>query len=93
MRLWFKPEGEAAQLVTSWGVHFSGLIPVGEALPYDHEKFKPNTLVFKLRHIFYTASGCYQDHRRQPLPPLLRFGFSLPLSETKPSYTVAALSR
>uniref|UniRef100_A0A0P4VZ07 UV radiation resistance-associated gene protein n=1 Tax=Scylla olivacea TaxID=85551 RepID=A0A0P4VZ07_SCYOL len=93
VRLWFRPEGEEAQLVTSWGIHFSGLIPVGKALPYDHEKFRPNTLVFKLRHIFYTASGCYQDHRKQPLPPLLRFGFSLPLSETKPSYTVSALSR
>lgn len=93
VHLWYKPEGEAAQLVTSWGVHFSGLIPVGRALPYDHEKFKPNTLVFKLRHIFYTASGCYQDHRKQPLPPVLRFGFPLPLSETKSSYTVAALSR
>ncbi|KAG0723932.1 UV radiation resistance associated protein [Chionoecetes opilio] len=93
VQLWFRPEGEAAQLVTSWGVHFSGLIPVGEALPYDHDKFRPNTLVFKLRHVFYTAPACYQDHRKQPLPPLLRYGFSLPLSETKPSYPVSALSR
>ncbi|XP_071515286.1 uncharacterized protein Uvrag [Panulirus ornatus] len=92
IRLWFKPEGESAQLITSWGVHFNGLIPIGAVLPYDHEKYKPNTLVFKLRQNFYTAPGNYQ-HPQFEKSPLLRYGFSLPLSETKRCYTVSALSR
>nr|XP_045582708.1 UV radiation resistance-associated protein-like [Procambarus clarkii]XP_045582709.1 UV radiation resistance-associated protein-like [Procambarus clarkii] len=93
IRLWFKPEGDNAQLVTTWGVHFSGLVPIGSVLPYDHEMYKPNTLVFKLRHIFYTAPGNYQDAHLEKSPPRLRYGFVLPLSETKRCYTVSALSR
>ncbi|XP_069997187.1 UV radiation resistance-associated gene protein [Penaeus vannamei] len=95
IKLWFKPETEKekAQLVTSWGIHFSGLIPIGPVLPYDHDNYEPNTLVLKLRHMFYTAPGSYHQSEPGKLLPLLRFGFSLPLSETKRCYTVSSLSR
>ncbi|KAG7172282.1 uncharacterized protein LOC121862146 [Homarus americanus] len=93
IKLWFKPERENAQLVTTWGVHFSGLVPIGAVLPYDHKRYKPNTLVFKVRQMFYTAPGSYEFTQPEKSSQPLRFGYSLPLSETKRSYTVNALSR
>nr|XP_027226277.1 UV radiation resistance associated protein-like [Penaeus vannamei] len=43
--------------------------------------------------MFYTAPGSYHQSEPGKLLPLLRFGFSLPLSETKRCYTVSSLSR
>ncbi|KAK3869697.1 hypothetical protein Pcinc_024990 [Petrolisthes cinctipes] len=93
IRLWFQPEGEPAIPVTSWGIHFSGLVPVGSSLPCRQDKYEPNTLVLKLRQIFYMAPSNFHDPEGKKTLPVLRHGLSLPLSETKRSYTVSALSR
>ncbi|KAK7017528.1 hypothetical protein SK128_010348 [Halocaridina rubra] len=92
IRLWFKPEKGDAQIITTWGIHFSGLIPVGSVMPYNYEKYECNTLVLKLRNYFYTAPGSYiPSGEEKPFP--LYYGYSLPLSESKRSYTVNSLSR
>lgn len=92
IRLWFKPNEGHAEVITSWGVHFSGLIPIGNVMPYNYEKYECNTLVMKLRNIFYAAPGsCVYSSAENPLP--LYYGYMLPLSETKRSYSVNSLSR
>ncbi|XP_068211269.1 UV radiation resistance-associated gene protein [Palaemon carinicauda] len=92
IRLWFKSKGGVPELITSWGVHFSGLIPIGSVMPYTSENYEPNTLILKLRNAFYTAPGCCSYSSQKEQHPL-HFGYSLPLSETKRSYTVNSLSR
>lgn len=92
IRLWFKPREGVPVVITSWGVHFSGLIPIGSVMPYTSENYEPNTLILKLRNAFYTAPGCCSYSSTENLRPL-HFGYTLPLSETKRSYTVNSLSR
>lgn len=92
IRLWFKPEKGIAELKTSWGVHFSGLVPIGSVMPYNYEKYEHNTLVLKVRNFFYTAPGsCIATSEEKSVT--LYYGYTLPLSECKRSYTVSSLSR
>ncbi|KAB7506272.1 UV radiation resistance-associated protein [Armadillidium nasatum] len=92
VRVWLQLK-EDKKLITSWGVNFSGLVPLGSKIPTS-TKFPPNTLLFKLRGRYYTSYDCIlKDAQAEENPFELHEGFNLALSETKPSYSVTSLCR
>jgi hypothetical protein len=99
VRLWAsrRQGGAAAQpssfILLTWGLHFSGLVCVGEKLMQSLvQHLEPNTLVFKLHGHFFIAADSF---RGPALLPRHRF-FEVPhlaAEVGKPSYDSAALCK
>lgn len=90
IRLWHHSE-HGDQVITVWGVYFSGLVYLGPKLvSSDPSTFQSNTIIFYMKGGYFTAPHCFKTER---LPPVRKRTTPLNAADVKPSYTVSSLSR
>ncbi|BES88757.1 UV radiation resistance associated [Nesidiocoris tenuis] len=79
------------QVVTVWGVYFSGLVYIGpRLLCTDPAALGDNSLVFHMHGGYFTAPHCFVD----PVPATPRtLTIQLNATDVKPSYSVSLLRR
>uniref|UniRef100_A0A146L8X9 UV radiation resistance-associated gene protein n=1 Tax=Lygus hesperus TaxID=30085 RepID=A0A146L8X9_LYGHE len=89
IRLWADSGGEQDEVLSVWGVYFSGLVYLGNRLlGTDPSALGPNSLVFHMHGGYFTAPHCFKE----PAPTTPRT-LTVQLSSTvvKPSYSVPRL--
>jgi len=92
VRIWFKTKEDSHSLLVI-GIHFSGLICIGDNLMMKIVRYLgPNSLIFKLHGHFFVAEYCFREELRVPR---LRY-IHLPLrlhSSPKSSYGKTSLAK
>lgn len=90
IRVWEHGENED-NIVTVWGVYFSGLSYIGPQIPTEQlSKFSKNTLVFYMHGGYFTSS----EYLLNDEPTLARITtMSLNHNDVRKSYTLENLSR
>lgn len=91
IRLWCHSSQDVDQIITVWGIYFSGLVYLGPRLvSADPSTFLPNTIVLHMQGGYFTAPHCF----KQPTTPTQRLVcVTLNTSDVRLSYSVNLLSR
>ncbi|XP_046675744.1 UV radiation resistance-associated protein-like [Homalodisca vitripennis] len=90
IRVWCHPSDGSEQMVTVWGVYFSGLSYLGPRLVgTDPSQFKSNTIVFHMQGGYFTAPHCFKEAR----PASRVLSAEIPVTDIRPSYSVSLLLR
>ncbi|GLG95922.1 UV radiation resistance associated protein, partial [Gryllus bimaculatus] len=89
VRLWVHRNTEQDQVLTVWGVYFSGLIYLGPKLCTDPAAFCLNTIVFHMHGGYFTAPQCFKE----PAPRIRHAQVKISVPDVQPSYTVSLVSR
>ena len=75
------------ELVTVWGVYFSGLVFLGSQLPKERTFFNRNTLVFGMTWGYFVAANSLKTPIRLSVTP------SIPAVNVPNSYNVPTMCR
>jgi len=89
IRLWLHREGEPDNVVTVWGVYFSGLVYLGPKLSLDPAVLNINTIIFHMHGGYFTAFECFKE---APLK-IRNTTVTVNAAEAQPSYNVNLLLR
>ena len=87
VRLWAKHDSSHSvpELITTWGVYFSGLVYMGSQLPKESALFLNNSLIFGTSWGYFVSEISLQT----PLPQSVQTTSSSPIL----SYTIPTMSR
>jgi len=87
VRLWAKDDSSHSvpELITTWGVYFSGLVYMGSQLPKESALFLNNSLIFGTSWGYFVSEISLQT----PLPQSVQTTSSSPIL----SYTIPTMSR
>lgn len=88
MQLWVKSSEDDAkpQLVTAWGVYFSGLVYLGSQLPKESSLFSNNSLIFGMSWGYFVDPKSLKNQINNPVNPPAD-------EETIKSYNVSSMCR
>ncbi|XP_063239454.1 UV radiation resistance-associated protein-like isoform X2 [Bacillus rossius redtenbacheri] len=94
VRLWLHRDGRPDQVVTVWGVYFSGLAYLGRSPGANPARFHANTIVFRMHGGYFTSPRCLGGAEGPGAPrDERRSHVCLPAGDVRPSYTVNLLLR
>uniref|UniRef100_A0A1B6LN57 UV radiation resistance-associated gene protein n=1 Tax=Graphocephala atropunctata TaxID=36148 RepID=A0A1B6LN57_9HEMI len=90
IRVWCHPRAGSEQVVTVWGLYFSGLSYLGPRLvATDPSQFRSNTIVLHMQGGYFTAPHCFKQER----PTSRVMSAEIPATDIRPSYSVSLLLR
>lgn len=94
LRIWqANKRADMDTIITTWGIHFSGLVYIGNRLPdISASHLKENTVILHLRGGFFTSHQAIRTDLVKPLPFIDYLNVISNESDTKPfKYTICEM--